>query len=197
MAKKYLKRRFSVRETILLCVLLAVLLVGLYFGLVFYPIQSRTQDVNTELENVKVQKEVATGLKAEYDMMKAELDRIEANHDNTTMPESTGAHATELRNKIDDILEGIPHSYSTSVQAPQDGIVKRTVSLSFTVTEENKGAENTATVYETVRSLLTEIITMEYRCSLNTFSLSPQGQDLQHGESISVVATIEFFELSV
>ena len=42
MANKYLKRRFTLREKILLVVLLVVLLVGLYFGLVFYPIQSRS-----------------------------------------------------------------------------------------------------------------------------------------------------------
>lgn len=194
MAKRYLKRRFTLRETILLCILLAVLLLGLYFGLVFYPIQSRTQEFNKQLSEAEndlndVQKDFA-----EYQSMKDELARIEMSGDDTIMPESTPEHELELQAKIDEILFGIDYRYREST-ATEDGVKKRTVSLTFTVNETNKRDEE-MTVYQKTRSILIALISTPYRSSMSSFSLNPSGSDLKESTAIGVTATIEFFELA-
>ncbi len=194
MANKYLKRRFTLRETILLGVLLVVLLLGLYFGLVFYPIQSRTADVDAQLEVVAQQKDDAMDDKREYDRMKAELARIEESGDTTVMPKHSGAHYLELLDKINQILEGIDHPVPNNISEPREGIVTRTISLTFTVTEANKGSS--PTVYDKVHSVLTELITTGYRCSMQRLTLQPGDAGVQGSTSVTVSVVIEFFELA-
>lgn len=196
MAKRYLKRRFTVRETILLCILLAVLLLGLYFGLVFYPIQSRTHEYNDKLAVAEKNLNDVQEDFAEYQRMKNELARIELSGDKTVMPDHTGEHYRELVDLINGILDQIDHPFTTSSSAPQDNVVTRTISLNFTVTEENKGTA--ATVYDKVRSVLTALMSTGYRSSMRTLRLSAGGgtTGLQNATSITVYTEIEFFELA-
>ena len=198
MAKKYLKRRFTVRETVLLCVLLAVLLLGLYFGLVFYPIHSRTAELNKELDNVAVQKQVVDELKKEYDEMKAEIDRIK--DDDTVMPPNDNDR--QYQNLVKEftrilITPGLKPRINNSVGAAKDGVITRTVTIGFTVDDEHKRAGD-ETVYDTVRNVLLELMTTEYRCSMRSLTLRPDEEGLQGTtcKSVTVTTVIEFFELA-
>lgn len=194
MANKYLKHRFTLRETILLWILFGVLMVGLFFGLVFYPIRSRTQDLQTELDAVAEERAETEATKADYDMMKAELKRLETEGDDTVMPASNGVHSRELQDKVDAILVGIDHGYRASITDLQDGVVQRSVRLDFTVNETNKGAADIP-VYEKVRDVLAKLVTTGYRCSMSSLNLNPNGTNLRDANSIAVSTVIEFFEL--
>ncbi len=194
MANKYLKHRFTLRETILLWILFGVLMVGLFFGLVFYPIRSRTQDLQTELDAVAEERATTEATKADYDMMKAELKRLETQGDDTVMPASNGVHSRELQDKVDAILVGIDHGYRASITDLQDGVVQRSVRLDFTVNDTNKGAPD-ITVYKKVRDVLAKLVTTGYRCSMSSLNLNPNGTNLRDANSIAVSTVIEFFEL--
>ncbi len=192
MANKYLKRRFTLRETILLIVLLVVLLIGLYFGLVYYPITERRAKVNEDLDTVNMQIEVANGLKADYDRMRAELDKIEASGDKTVMPQyDNNKQQEKLHACFKAIFAGMESSsidYDTS--APSDGVRTRTVRLSFTV--KDKG--NEATVYDKTKAVLHDLMNTGYRCSMSWLRLNPDS-DLENATSIGVTCSIKFFEL--
>lgn len=203
MANKYLKRRFTVRETVLLCVLLVVLLLGLYFGLVFYPIHSRTAKLDRDLNQAAIEKQAMDDRKETYDRMKKELADIEANHDSTRMPQyNNNAQLTILTDTFNAILRDVlfdsEQNFISDISSqPSNGVYIRTVTINFTVDEAHKRAGD-ATVFDTVRAVLTDLITTEYRSSMLSLTLRPDEEGLQ-GEacnSIGVTVVIEFFELA-
>ena len=199
MANKYLKRRFTMRETILLGVLLAVLLIGQYVGLVVYPIQNRNEQLAQDLDRANLQHQIALNLKAEYDRMKEELDRIDANKDDTMMLNyDNDRQLNELTKEFDKILEDViivsPQRFSSSVGAEQDGVLIRTVTINFAVDETCKG--DFPTVYDKALDILIKLNTTKYRSSMRSLTLTPSTDGLQKSTSISVAVTIEFFELA-
>lgn len=197
MANKYLKKKLSLRENILLLVLFAILVLGLYFGLVFYPIRSRTAELNNELNNVEVQINLARIEKQAYDDMKAELERIQESGDTTVMPQYKNNEQQEvLAACFTTIFAGMNGHWTIQYggePALNDGIRTRNVSFSFTVDESTKGAE--ATVYDKARSVLVALMTTGFRCSMSYLFLSPGEDGLEEAKTLSVACTISFYEL--
>ncbi len=196
MANKYLEHRFSLREMILLAILVIVVLVGLYFGLVFYPISTRTADLQDQLAETEVRITVANSLKAEYDRIVAELEEIKKSGDETLMPEYKNNEQQEkLAAVFTTIFAGMESdiSYGTP-SAPDDNDVRtRTITFNFTVNEANKGKEES--VYYKVKSVLTQLVSTGFRCSMTTLTLSPGSGDLANDTSVRVSTTINFYEL--
>ncbi len=192
MANKYLKRKFTLRESILLIILFVVLVLGLYFGLVYYPIASRTADLNQNLDDVQLQLTVAESLKKQYDDMKAELNTMDKT---TVMPQYKNNEQQEtLRALFETIFSGVTNyriTYNTS--EPSDGVRTRTVGFIFTIDASNAGEGQT--VYQKVKELLASVMTTGYRCCMQNLSLSPDGGDLEKATQISVNCNVEFYEL--
>lgn len=189
------KRKFRPRDIVLVCILIVVAFIGLYFGAVYYPISSRSATLETQLEDAQLQIEVAKGLKADYDSMKAELERIEESGDDTVMPQYNNNKQQEvLVACFTRIFEGMPVDISYRMQGtPADGVRTRTVSFSFTVNEAYTAEGQT--VYAKTRSLLHALMTTGYRCSMSSLSLSPADGVLPDAASIRVGCEINFYEL--
>lgn len=196
MANNYLKRRFTVRETVLLCILFAVLLLGLYFGLVFYPIQSRTADLNADLEQLASDRADADEDWNEYKRMKDEIASLEESGDQTFMPENNNETQLDvLTDRFNEILADVggAQRFGNSVtRNEEEKIVIRTLSINFTV-DESSTAENES-VYQKTRATLYSLMTTGYRCAMRSLTLSPDGSDLESSTSIGVSVVIEFFE---
>lgn len=193
MANK-LKRRFTTRETVLLVLLLVVLLVGLYFGLVYYPISTRTDEVNRQLDEVALQIDVAKQLKSDYDRMKAEVDRIhESGGDSTLMPQYNNNEQQEVLNACFAIIfAGMDSNVSFGTpSAANDGVRTRSVSFSFTVDESNSGAQ---TAYEKAKSVLHQLMNTGFRCSMSSLTFG-NFSDLEHATTVHVNCSITFYEL--
>lgn len=191
MAKNYLDRRFTLREIVLLVILLLVVIVGLYFGLVYYPIQARTDELNTEREELQLRHDVAEARKAQYDQMKAALEEINAGEGQlTAMPlYDNNAQQEVLADCFTTIFAGLDVNITYSTPTLSDGIYSRTIQFSFTVSEP--GVE--ASIYERTRSVLENLLHTGFRCLMTTLNLNPIGEDLLNG-SISVSTTLVFYE---
>ena len=194
MANKYLKRRFTLREKILLVVLLVVLLVGLYFGLVYYPISARTAEVNEQLEEVQLQMDVARALKVEYDRMKEELEKIKASGDETRMPDYNNNAQQETLNAIfNAIFADMKADIGFNISEPSDGVRTRRVTFRFTVNEAYK--YDAESVYDRAKDLVMALMTTGYRCSMSSLSLAGGSDNLPDSASIGVTVVIDFYEL--
>lgn len=193
-SNKYLKRRFTLRETILLVVLLVVLLVGLYFGLVFYPIQSRTAEINESLAETEMKLDIQNGRKEVYDDMRQTLQDIEQSGDKTVMPQYGNDAQYEVLTAIfNTIFADMKAGIRSSISEPEDGVRTRTVNFSFTVTEQD--IADSPSVYERTKALISELLTTGYRCSMSTLTLAGGSDNLPESTSITVTAVINFYEL--
>lgn len=181
-------RNFTVRELTLSFVLIAIVFLGLYFGLVYYPLSARSAEVNAQLEEASVQLNVEKVKKAEYDMMREEIERIKADGDTTVMPPyNNNAQQEALQAKFSTILAGMAGNVGYGGEPRlEDGVRIRNVSISFT-----------ATSYEQAKKTLHSLLTTGFRCSLTTLSLSCPDGEITSANSVTVRCNIAFYELDV
>ncbi len=191
MANKYLKRRFNLREIILMIILLAVLFIGLYLWLVYYPLRDRSDEVQREAEELQLQIDIERAREARYDAWKKELEEIAKvdPSEQTFMPKYSNDHELELTGKFIDIFAGIAGGMNGSNVQSSDGVYKRNVSFTFTVTNENKGTF--ATPYLKVKDVLHKLTHTGWRCQMTNLSFGDTKAD-----SMTVSCNIVFYEVA-
>ncbi len=200
MANKYLNRRFTVREIVLLVVLLVVIIIGLYFGLVYYPIRQRTQELDAEREQLQEDLADAQIERNRYDDMQKELEEINKSeglstempqYNNNAQQETLSAHFSAIFAGLDENAVNIV--FSQPQLTSDKKVYTRSVRLSFSVTSETKG--DSATVYEKTRSVLHALLHTGFRCQMTSLNIGPQGRgdDLLNAD-VSVSTTIVFYE---
>ncbi len=195
MANKYLNRKFTLRESLLLILLAVVLCLGLYFGLVYYPVHTNATKTSRELAAVQGEIAAAEDEQRKYNAMKDELNSMDKS---TVMPQYKNNEQQEvLRALFETIftgIEGYVINYP-SITSPSPGVRVRTVSVTFTINEANKG--DAVDVYHKVKSILSDLMSTGYRCSMQDLTLAPSGgNDLEHATEIQVTrCSILFYEL--
>lgn len=195
---KYLKRKFTTREIILLIVLFIVLFIGLYFALVYYPLRQANQDLDEQLGDVDQKLVVAQALKNNYDNQKAALESFKASG-TAKMPKCTDEQQKVLYNHFVVTVFGredfARFSWSTPTE-PDAGVRQRRVSISFTVSEADVSGAAGQTVYDRTVSMLHGLMNSGFRCAMTALSLSAEGGDsLETATSINVSTSITFYEL--
>ncbi len=194
MEKKGINRRFSTREMVICWILIVVLFLGLYFGLVYYPLNSRSAEVDKQLESVQSTINVEKLRKAEYDMMNAEIERVKEDGDTTVMPPYDNNKQQEALNALFVAALAGTDNWSVSFGGEprlQDGVRIRTVAFSYTV-----NAVEGSTVFEQAREVLSALMTTGFRCALTDLTLVPSGDgDAEGADALGVNCTIVFYEL--
>ncbi len=193
MAKTPRAHRLSLRETILIVVLIIVLVIGLYFGLVYYPIQSRTTELEAQRIELQTQRAAADVKKADYDRMKAALDEIHSGDEPASeMPlYNNNGQQEVLAACFTTIFSGVDVTITYSTPALEGNIYSRTVQFTFRVNEENKGAEQT--VYDKTRSLLHALLHTGYRCLMTSLTFNTGNSGDLNG-TVNVSTTVVFYE---
>ncbi len=196
MANKYLKRKFSGREIILLLVLTVVLFVGLYFALVFYPLQTSNTELDSQIAKVDSDLVVAETLKSTYDKQKAAIEDFKESNTAKMPKYNNNAQEDILYTYFDTVFANMEMEYrpTSSVSEPQNGVRTRILTFDFTVS--NAGTEST--VYANTVNLLDQLMTIhEFRCAMTSLALSSgtNGADVYTADSIHVQCTINFYEL--
>ena len=192
MANKYLKRRFTNREIILLIVLVVVLLVGLYFALVYYPLSNRNAELDEQLADIDSDLAIAQALKANYDLQKAAVEQYKQSQ-TAKMPRCTDEQQKVLANHFFTVFgsNNFANINWSNPTAPSEGVSERRVTVTFTVTEANLTGAAGETVFDRTITMLNGLLNSGFRCAMTNVSLSG-GSDLSAATSISVVATIRF-----
>lgn len=177
-----LNRSFTRREKNLLLVLILVLLVGLYFMAVHYPIVNRMEQIERDSEDTDVLLEAAEVKMAEYISMKKELEEIlsQPEEDITVMPPYSNIKT--LMRKLDDIFDGTSPDFTFGQANIDDGIAARKINFTCTAAD-----------YQEARTLIRDMTGTGYRCLLDSFTMTPEGEDLYSGE-LNLSGVITFYE---
>ena len=187
MANKYLSRKFTLRELILLAVLLVILLIGLYFWLVFYPIQDRQTQLEEDRAELALQIQVAEQREANYDRMSKELEDILKLPENerTFMPKYQNDEA--LYAQFDVIFAGITNRTITNTGntlLEDDGIYSRTFTFNFRCDS-----------FDQAKEILIALTHTPYRSLMNGLTISPSNGSVAD-DSVTVNTTVIFYELA-
>lgn len=189
-----MRRKFSLREIIMLVVLVVVLFVGLWFMLVYYPVRNRINDIQQQKEELALQNDVAAMRLATYNRMKDAIADIEQTGDETYMHDFGTAEDTKILDDFRDIL-GRTKDWNVTAQTPvqrDSNVVACAYSFSFGISD----VLEPDTAYEKLKSMLTDLMTRDKRrCLMGRLSISPSGGDLENAESITVSGNITFYEL--
>ena len=194
---KYLKRKFTTREIILLIVLFIVLFIGLYFALVYYPLRQSNNDLDKQLEEVDQKLVVAQALKSNYDKQKAALADFKESG-TAKMPKCTDEQQKVLYNHFVTVFgaEDFARFSWSNPTEPDAGVRQRRVAISFTVTEANLSGNEGETVYDRTILMLHGLMNSGFRCAMTGLSLSAGSDSLETATSISVTTSITFYELA-
>lgn len=199
---KYLKRKFTTREIILLIVLFIVLFIGLYFALVYYPLRQANQDLDEQLAKADNDLVVAQTLKANYDRQKAAIEQFKENNTATMPKYNNNDQQLVLQVYYNGVLNGTTDLDfiwgNVNPDSADNGVLLRTVTFVFTVTEANVNDPATQSVYDrTIEILHTMMSNPQIRCSMSRLELSTEnGSNLEVATSITVNTTIIFYELA-
>lgn len=177
------KKKFSGTEKILV-VFLLLLAIGASWYLFFYkPLTAEIAEINTKTDEINSNIKVQSAKLGQMNTMKKELDEIFAENEN---PSEIAAfdNSQAVMNQLNTILSGT-NSYNLSFANPSGSdIVRRTVSMSFTVDS-----------YEMAKQILIDLEQNHWRCLVNTVTISGSNSNsnvLDGGVSVS--ASIVFFE---
>lgn len=187
-----MRRRFTLREIILMVVLVAVLIVGLFFLLVYYPIRSRMNDIRIETEQVQYDTDIAEGRRQFYEFMQGEIAKIEQ------IPEDERtrmyAHSDEEDQWILDRLENIFAGTKPEIRysASEQGGIYRLV-INFTFSLSTAAPDNTA--YDQGKRILYDLTHTGRRSQLSNLIVSP-GQGNVATDDLTVSGVITFYELA-
>lgn len=176
-------RRFTLREKILMLVLIVILLLGLYFFLVFYPVRNQLQGIDKQIQDVEDEQLAADILEKRYADMNAELEEIFSMQKDeiTYMPEFDNMN--QLLACFYKIFENNTRWDYDSSESTKDGIVTRTIRLTFEATD-----------FENAKEVLGKLTDTGYRCLLKNLSLSPSGNDVEDG-ALRISLSIDFYEI--
>ncbi len=157
-----LMRSFNRREKIMLLVLVLVALVGLYVLAVHNPIKKELADLETEREEMELQRDVAQAIALRYNSMKSELEEIFAMPQDqiTVMPLYDNAEA--LMVQLNHILGDLEYNLTFSEVTFQEKVATRAVQFTFT-----------APSYEAARDIIQRLTHTGNRSLMNALTITP------------------------
>lgn len=191
-----MKRKFTLREIILLLILVALLFVGLYFFLVYYPMQNKINEVKEEQEQVLIDTELADAKLEVYNSMKeaiAEIEKIPEDQ-RTRMYKHTDEERRRIKDNLDRIFKNntVNYSFYFGTVTQEGNVVQRPIRFSFDVPV----SEGSDSAYNKCKTILYELTHMEHRrVQISNISLSPANGSVETDE-LSVSGTITFYELA-
>lgn len=206
MANSRLKRRFTLREIILMIVLVVVLFFGLYFWLVYYPVRDKLAELETQISDLEYDLDPLNPLgdkakEARYDKMKRELDEVMSRpeEERTEMAEyNNNAQQAKLLGTFNEIFTDIrPEITWPSIPLRKDGSVYiRPIRFSFKISDVD--SEHFDSDYYKVKDVLYQLTHTGWRCQMKELTISPDGG--QSGgnvaeSALTVSCTIEYYEI--
>lgn len=195
-----MRHKFTLRETILLILLFVILAVGLYFFLIFYPIQNRISEIETQREEVAFDNEIADARLIVYNRMQAEIAEIEK------IPEDQRTRMYKYTpEEKENILSLMYTVFGDNVQSlsykenPNGKILEFVINFTFRLEEVTKvltDPETAATApYEQGKQILHALANTGRRSQISNLSISAANGDIATG-GLTVSGTITFYELA-
>ena len=182
---KILSRDFTRKEKAFLIVL-ALILVGLcYYKFVDQYVKTELAEAEQKAASLEVELSTVNAKVAVLTRMQNELDAIIASGDVTIM-ESYNNSKKEIA-FLNDLLAPAETYKLTFANVTRDGDqIRRGVTVTFTTDE-----------YDTAASILKKLDNCEYRCLINSISMTPRTYYYLYNGTISVTVNCTFFETMV
>lgn len=177
------KMKLTAREYILVAVLLLLLIGVCYYMLYYTPLQNEIQSLNNQSTELESQTSVAATQLGKMSKMQKELDEIFTRPENEITEIAPYDNAKVVMNELNGIL-GQSLNYKLTFADPvieADGIVRRTVSMSFSCAS-----------YNSAKQIINNLCNSHWRCLMRNLTVS--GDDDITGSSINCTANIVFFE---
>lgn len=175
-----MKRRLTIRESVLLGILIMILLVSGYVTLFRMPMMAELERLKDEAELYRVQLTAATQRLEEKERMERELEELFARPEPPLgMPAYDNLQ--QVMYELNAILASTEeYSLTFGSVNEEESIVQRRISLSFTSGD-----------YQLAKSVLQQLHDSAYRCMLDDLRLS---LDNGRESGVTVSGSILFFE---
>lgn len=182
---KVLKRKFTLKETILIIVL-AVIILGLaYYKFVDEPVRSQTESAETQAESLETEKTIVTAQLTNLRKMENELSEAEAGGEATYMASyNNSAEEIAFLNTIFYKPRVSNYSFGFSDVTKDGNQIRRNVSISYSTSS-----------YDEAMAIIEDLSESHLRLVIGNVSASVGNS---RDESVySVSLTITFFETMV
>ncbi|MBR4256866.1 MAG: hypothetical protein IKQ18_06840 [Clostridia bacterium] len=183
---KNLFKGFSIKEVIIISVLLLFLLGVAYYQFVDSPVRSSLESAASEKESLNVELTAVRAKIAKLEKMKNEIDNIQATGAYAKMPSYD--NSKEVYKLLNDVLGDMGYTITFSSHNRKQGedTVRWNITLSFTAPDR-----------ATVKKVMKDIAASNYRCLISDMSLTPVSGKNLSANSVSVTASITFYETMV
>ena len=176
-----MRRKFSLREQVLMVVLALLLLTCVYFILVDRPVRDTLLDASMRQDEANSRMTIASAQLNKMRVMKDALSNLEQSTQSDVPDYDNAQRVVELLNSAMSLTD----EYNLSFQpVTRDGnIVMRTIQMDFRCGS-----------YETGKLILQTLLDSEYRCRITSMSVdSGNGNDIRNG-GVTVKASVTFYE---
>lgn len=176
-----MKRKFSLREQILMVVLALLLLICVYYILVERPVQDTLLSASqrqSEAESPDDRREVQLG---KMRKMQSALDSLDGSKQADVPDYDNTKNVVEMLNNALSISDGYNLTFQSVVT--EGAIVKRTVQMNFRCDG-----------YATAKQIMQTLLSGGYRCRITSMSVAGgQGGDICN-ETVTCKASVTFYE---
>ena len=183
-----MSRDFTVREKVILLILVLFLLGFGYYQFIDKPVRESIAKAEAETANLQMEITAVNAKIATLQRMQDEIDDINASGANTYMASYNNSKA-ELK-LLNDILSATTQYAISFANVTRDGDqIRRAFSLQFTAPD-----------YDSMRRIILELTSVEYRCLIGNLNCSLNKQryrDITEYGSLSVSMTATFYETMV
>ena len=176
-----LKHKFSLRETILVCIA-AILALGIFY---YEAIEKNYQKALHQYDTTNIQSEMDL-----LDVKEAKMRSMESYiEEHSDANQGEVAVYNNLANEIDALANILqPTASNVSIQWAEpyltDTIVRRNADITCTVPS-----------YVIAESVIDQIVNLQYKCIISSLSISgSDAMSVNTSESVSVSMTVTFFE---
>lgn len=176
-----MKRKFSLREQVLMVILALLLLTCVYFIAVDRPVQNTLLDASQRQSEADSQLTIASAQLKKMRAMQAALAELEQSAKSDVPDYDNAKNVVELLNNAMSLTD----EYTLSFQpVTRDGaIAVRTVQMSFRCSS-----------YATAKLIMQTLLDSNYRCRITSMSVTGNnGNDIRN-EGVTVKASVTFYE---
>ena len=181
---KNLFKGFSIKEVIIISVLVLFLLGVAYYQFVDSPVRSSLASAASEKESLNTELTAVRAKIAQLEKMKNEIDDIQATGAYAKMPSYD--NSKEVYKLLNDVLGDMGYTITFSDHVKNGDIVRWNITLSFTAPDR-----------ATVKRVMKDIAASNYRCLISDMSLTPVTGKTLSANSVSVTASVTFYETMV
>ncbi len=179
---KILSRDFTIVEKIIILILLVFLLGLAYYQFVDRPVRTALETAASEKAALTTELTAVKAKVAQLEKMKNEIDNITKTGAYAKMPSYD--NSKEVYQLLNNVFGNLGYNINFSSHVKSGNIVRWNISMSFTAPDR-----------ETVKTILKEITTCNYRCLISDLNITPTTKNGY--SSVSVSTTITFYETMV